>query len=215
MAGELSQHELEELVVGKAQKPTVVFYDKARLNVSESKKAGRRIYSTFTYINERQVGVTDWVAEKAQPHHIKNYPREYKLYLEGQKETSPSVGIIPNISPAELQELIDMRLGTIERLAEVTIVPVHLNKVWEMAKTLQSVLMEQQDGNEEIKHEESIQTENVLAERGRIDSDDVGQCIVPPSLGREEREVAEGLPTGGRLNGHQPKVSDNWSISFE
>lgn len=228
MAGELSQRELEELVVGKPQKPTVLFYDRALLDVTASKEANRRIYRTLTFINEKQAGVTDWVAESAKPHHIKNYPVEYALYKAGQKDNSPSIDIIPNISPSELQELLDFRLGTIERLAEAETVPPHLLHVQISAKVLQSVLTEQKNGKEETHNEETrpvieggnptseaVDSARAVSPINRLnDSNDVERCLVPKGITSIEGSVAEEPQASRRIDSNSGKLSSNWSIAL-
>ncbi len=213
----LSQHELEELVVGKPQKPTVVFYDKARINVQKSKKAGRRVYTTHLYIKEMQHGVTDWVAELAQPHHIKQYPHEYQLYLNGKRDLSPSIDIIPNITPAEAQELIDLHLGTIERLAEAKELPHHLHDVQRSAQVLQSVLMEQKNASKEKDRSEEVRTgEFMPAEHRSVNGSDVRQPVIHPSERSEESETSERVRPTGRIDSDKEVVwSDpNWSLEL-
>ena len=223
---ELSQQELEVLVEGVPHPPRVVFYDKARLNVLKSKEDGRRIYDTVTYLKETQAGVTDWIPVKARDIHKKQYQEEYRQYLMNkQGERSPSIDIIPNMTPAEKQELIDYGLGTIRLLSEAAQVPPHLEHIRKNALVLQSVLKEQKDGSindtegdhrqEEGFQEEVIsETRNVSEEDRCIDTRDVGKPALPESTPIRERETTEGIRSSGRYN-HKQAVTwsdPNWSI---
>jgi hypothetical protein len=229
---DLSQHQLEELVEGKPQTPRIVFYDKARMNVEKSKVAGHRVYDTFTYLKETQAGVTDWIPVKARPEHLKTYPEEYGQYLSHRRgEKSPLIDIIPNITPAEKQELIDYGLNTIRALAEAIEVPPHLELMHRNAKVLHAVFTEQKNAStEESTIEETNQligngnaragesTEegsptDLLSEANRLHhAPDVGQPIVPNRVAVPEREVTEGIRTGGRKQHRKGLIDSNWSI---
>ena len=221
MAAELSQHQLEELVNGKAQTPNIVFFDKARLNVAESKKVNRRMYDTITYIKETQAGVTDWIPQKARKHHIKQYPEEYQYYLESkQGVASPSINIIPNITPAEIQELTDYGLTNIEVLSAADQVPPHLEHIYRNAKVLQSVFTEQKNvSNEEDHIEEARDYEKespakALSEANRChDTHHVERPTVPASASEPERETSKRVSSGGRINDNPYRVSTDWSFS--
>ena len=237
MSTDLSQNELEELVVGKNQKPTVLFYEKARIDVEASKREGRRIYQTLIYIKERQVGVTDWIPQIAKKHHIKTYPNEYQDFLNNRgSKKSPPITIIPNITPAEMQELMDFGIRTIEQLAEAVTVPPHLSHIQKSAIVFQSVFKEQKNANQKESHEEEA-TQPIPEGRGEFqnnggsepftlkgrdlpetdrqnDSFDVGQCSIPASIEDSKRKAAERSCASGRINNHSPKLSSNWSISL-
>lgn len=214
---DLTQQQLEEIVEGKPQQPRIVFYDKARMNVEKSKIAGHRVYDTITYLKETQAGVTDWTPQKARADHIKKYPEEYQNYLNArQGEKSLSIEIIPNITPAETQELIDYGLGTIRNLAEAKQVPPHLSLIHQNAKVLHAVFMEQHHGEEEssIPQVEEVTEAGLLSEANRQhNTPDVGRPPVPEGTRLPEREVTEGIQAGGR-NEHRQTLSSDWSISL-
>ena len=232
MPAELSQQQLEEMVNGKAQKGTVVFYDKARIDTRKSKEEGRRVYKTFTYVKVQQAGVTDWVAHIAKKHHIEQYPYEYQDYMNSKTgDVSPTIDIIPKITPAEKQELIDYGLRTIQKLSEATQVPEHLRHVHKSAIVLQSVLQEQSNVHEEKSIEEearpviesgaiqsqestTIETEDVPQAGGLNDTGDVGRCEIPASAETLRRKAAERVHTGGRIDSGGQKLDYNWEISF-
>jgi len=218
---ELSQKQLEEMVEGKPQTPRAVFYDKARMHVEKSKAAGRRIYVTVTYIKETQAGVTDWVAVKARDVHFKQYPEEYQHYLNNRQGVrSPSIDVIPNITPAEIQELIDYGLSTIRVLAEAKQVPPHLTHIHRNAQVLQSVFKEQTNASDQTEKEgyrEEVTEESparLLSEANRqIHTDDVGRSNIPEGASVPERKVTERIRAGGRDQRHKG-VDSNWSISI-
>ena len=220
---ELSQKQLEEMVEGKPQTPRAVFYDKARMNVEKSKVAGHRIYDTMTYLKETQAGVTDWVAVKARKAHTEHYAEEYQYYLKNKRGVrSPSIDIVPNITPAEIQELIDYGLSTIKLLSEAEQVPPHLAHIHRNAKILQSVFKEQSnghEGNEENHIEEVLPRQeespaSLLHEANRrFDSRDVQRPEIPASATIPARETPERIQTGGRDNDHKGIVDPNWSMN--
>jgi hypothetical protein len=223
---DLSQQQLEEIVEGKPQAPRIVFYDKARMNVEKSKIAGHRIYDTMTYLKETQAGVTDWIPQKARPEHIKKYPVEFQNYMDSRKgEKSPPIDIIPNITPAQMQELIDYGLGTIRLLAEAEQVPPHLNTIHRNAKVLHAVFTEQYHGEERSdstnqfgEEEGEVRKENprrLLSEANRFhDTPDVEQCLVPFGTGIPEGKASEGVQTGRRIH-HNQVLSTDWSMGFK
>jgi len=216
---DLTQQQLEELVEGKPQQPRAVFYDKARMNVEKSKEAGHRVYDTTTYLKETQAGVTDWIPIKARPAHLKTYPEEYEHYLNHRRgDQSPPLDIIPNITPAEKQELIDYGLSTIRALAEAIQVPPHLEIMHRNAKVLHAVLMEQKNGSiEENTVEEDTVEESptgLLSEANRFHNPpDVGQPSIPESATAPEREVAEGVQEGGRKQRNKGLMDNDWTIT--
>jgi hypothetical protein len=216
MATELSQDQLEEMVVGKPSDPNVVFYDQAILNVTRSKAAGKRMYDNCCFMKETQHGVDDWTPIVARKEHYKKHPEEYKYYLSNRQGIrSPSVNIIPNISPAEIQELIDFGLSTIKLLASATIVPSHLEHIQQSAKTIQSVLTETKDGNQEKSNKESsIKTEVLLAPDRQDNCRNVGQPAVPASVRSAEDSPAKRTQTDRRIDNNSGKLSSDWSISF-
>ena len=235
MSTDLSQNQLEELVVGKNQIPSVVFYEKAQLNVEESKKENRRIYQTLVYIQEKQAGVTDWTPQIAKPHHFKTYPDEYQDFLNSKSGVkSPSLDIIPNITPAELQEFLDLGVTSIKQLAEAEVVPPHLSHVQKSAMILESVLTEQNNVHKES-HEESSEatrsipesratqssyesyggeTKDVPAPDRQDNAGDIGQCRIPDSIAESSRKAAQRLQADRRINNSSPRLDSNWSISI-
>jgi hypothetical protein len=158
MAREYSHEELTEMVVGKTPKANAVFYEKARLMIDESKAAGHRVYEPQTYIKLSTPGVTDVISYRATAADIKKYPEEYEYYMQnrqGVRETVP-VSIIPNVSLSHMQELIDLGLSDIRKLAEADLVPSHLEYARQSAIVLNRVLQEQRNAfSEEESYEES------------------------------------------------------------
>ena len=214
------------MVNGKAQKGTVVFYDKARIDTRKSKEEGRRVYKTFTYVKVQQAGVTDWVAHIAKKHHIEQYPYEYQDYMNSKTgDVSPTIDIIPKITPAEKQELIDYGLRTIQKLSEATQVPEHLRHVHKSAIVLQSVLQEQSNVHEEKSIEEDLprkkeSTRELLLEANRRnDTVDVEECVLPESVGEQEGSSSERLHQSRRNEYRSPvingasAISDDWTIT--
>jgi hypothetical protein len=189
---ELSQKELEELVVGKPQKPRVLFFEKAALNVAKSKEAGKRIYETKVYVQPMQTGVRDSIAYLAQKSDVREYRAEYEEFLktrQGSKQ-SASISIIPNLELAHMQELVDMGLGTIDALAESQVVPAHLEYARQSAKALSAVLKEQRHGKEES--EQEIEQHGTGVERH--ETEEVRRDHPLPPLGGQEHVRREQRP---------------------
>ena len=217
---ELSQKQLEEMVEGKPQTPRAVFYDKARMHVEKSKAAGRRIYVTVTYIKETQAGVTDWVAVKARDTHFKQYPEEYQHYLNNRQGIrSPSIDIIPNINPSEIQELIDYGLSTIRVLAEAKQVPPHLTHIHRNAQVLQSIFEEQSHASDQTEQENRIEEDTeesparLLSEANRqVNTPDVRQPVIPEGSANRGRETPERIREG-RRDQRSKSLNGDWSMN--
>ena len=153
---ELSQKQLEELVVGKPGQPNVVFFDKSKIDPLESQKAGRRVYKTRTYVKMTYPGQTDWVAELATQDVIDAHPEEYQHYLNNKHEVrAAGVDLIPGLKLEHVQELIDYGLSTVPALAKATVVPPHLEYAQRMAQRIQAAIEGANDVEERI--EESHQ----------------------------------------------------------
>lgn len=208
MSQEYSQEQLEEMVDGKKHDPRAVFFDKATIDVSASKEAGKRVYKTLTYIKETQPGVTDWVAISARPEHKLKYTEEYEYYLHNRQGVrSPSITIIPNISPAESQELIDYGLSTIKTLAKSDVVPKHLEHIRKAAIIIQATL-EQSNVTQESK-EESIEEEGSITNRSR-GAGEVGNLEHGQLRGRGDAPSASrrGIEIDGQSSTHDVPASD-------
>jgi hypothetical protein len=226
---ELSQAALEELVEGIPQKPRATFYEKAALQIAESRIAGKRVYKTRTYVKMIQSGVTDNISYIAKQKDMDEFPEEYSYFLRNKQGTSQAVliDIIPNLSIAHKQELVDMGLSTIDRLADAEAVPPHLEHIRQSAKVFQQVLQEQsnvesEDNSEEsigtIESQSTVQTEDVPAVHGSGNGSDVGQSPIPSSGRREQIGPAKGLYQARQVNSDKsliPYLPDvNWSISL-
>lgn len=236
---ELSQAQLEELVEGKPQKPRAVFYEKAALQVDESKLAGKRIYKTRVYIKLIQSGVTDNISFTAKPKDIEEFQEEYQYFLNNRQGSTKAVliDIIPNLNIANKQELIDMGLSTIERLAAATVVPPHLEHIRQSAITFQKVLQEQSNGRQEESIEKESDSEegrqesgivnrinksinlnpNVSASHRQDDTSDVGRSSVPDSGRGGEGSDSERVRTNRPIDNSQtvrPLLPVNWKMSF-
>jgi len=229
---ELTQSQLEEMVVGKNSKARATFYEKAALNVSASKLHNRRIYRPTVYVTLIQPGVTDGISYPAKKADIEEYPEEYQHFMLNRqgKKKSVKIEIIPGLDIIHMQELIDMGLSTLDRLAESLSVPEHLEYARESAIALNRALQEQADGNnqthEESPTEETYETKNVHASHRPGNHSDVGQCIVPPRIKGRRDDSAERVRESGFVNSGKdvtPKSSgiltpafpsSNWKMSF-
>lgn len=212
---ELSQKQLEEMVVGKPGSPTVSFFDKPVLDRAKSEEAGRRVYRDQLMVKKTQPGVADWVAEYAQPADILRYAEEYDRYKNTRKgTTSPSIDVLPNIEPTHKQELIDYGLGTIDLLVSADVLPDHLKQAQDAAKIIYSALKEANHGGQEEGIEEEIsEAEDVLALGGREERDHERrpqpEAIRTQSGGRS----AQGVHQGGQEHGDQG-LSPNWTVTW-
>jgi hypothetical protein len=214
----LSQKELEVLVEGKSEIARATFYEKAKLDVGQSKLEGKRVYHTATYIKLHQPGITDNISYVAQPHDIAEYPEEYEYFLSHRQGTQTGVliDIIPGLNITDRQELIDMGLSTIERLAEAETVPQHLQYAKVSAGAFNVVLKEQSNGDnkeEDSKEESTIETENVHEARRPGNDSDVGQPVIPSSVEGRRDDSPKRLQTDRQINsGSQVVLPDsNWS----
>jgi hypothetical protein len=152
---DLTQAQLEELVVGKAQNPNVIFYEHATLNVPKSHEHGRRMYDTKVYVKLSQPGVSDNISYLAQKEDIKKYPDEYQYFLANRGgKSEPGIEIIPNLDIAHLQELRDYGILTVAKLAGMETVPPHLEYAHKAAKVLQTAFEVMNNGKEESVEED-------------------------------------------------------------
>jgi len=220
---ELSQEQLEELVVGKPEKPRAVFYEQAVLNHSKSKVERRRIYDRCVFIKMVAPGTTDWQPYIAQQKDFRDYPEEYAYFLGNkQGERIPSVEIIPGLDIVHKQELLDTGFINIKQLAEAINIPEHLEYARRAAAVLVRSLEEIKHAKEETKPDpradvrepdgrepEPIYREETRAVHTKIED-------LPPQAGRDHidhvgrRELAgvphpsderrQGLPEVGQVN---------------
>ena len=152
---------------------------------------------------------------------------EYQYYLNNrQGERVPSIDIIPNISPVEIQELRDFGISNIKQFAESVSVPPHLDHLLKSAQIIYQVLKETRDDSiEETTIEKTIpetqprqkESPRVMSQADRwLDPIDVERPIVPESIRSEEREASERVRESGRINGGKSVkwVDANWSMSI-
>jgi hypothetical protein len=240
---ELSQAALEELVEGKPQTPRAVFYEKAALQVAESKLAGHRCYRTMVYVKLMQSGVTDNISYPARKKDIDDFPEEYQYFLGNRQGSTRAVliDIIPNLNIANKQELVDLGLSTIDRLADSVSVPPHLEHIRQSAKVFQSVLQEQlnvsieEDSIEERSEASSFEGErkaisrnpttfreteeagNVSASHRQGNDHDVRRSSVQEGGQRGKDSHPRGLYQARQVNSGKSVdylLDVNWSISF-
>jgi hypothetical protein len=229
---ELSQAALEELVEGKPQKPRAVFYEKAALDVTESKAAGKRIYKTRTYVKMIQSGVTDNISYVAKQADFEGFPEEYAYFMQNRQGVTQAVliDIIPNLNISNKQELIDMGLSTIDRLADAVSVPPHLEHIRQSAIVFQSVLQEQandhkEESVKEITEEDTIQThvnsiegEVMPASHRQGNESTVGRSAVPSGGSGRTRDSADRVRENRPINSGKNVtglLDVNWTISFD
>lgn len=216
----LSQRELEELVVGKSQNPNAIFFEHASLDVERSKTEKRRIYNTLVYLKLSHPGVTDSVSYQAQKEDLIKYKDEYEYFLNNkQGSQKPGVEIIPNLELAHLQELRDYGILNIVQLAEMEVIPHHLEYAHRAAKIFNKALQETSNGKIEEDRIEEVQTEDVSADDRQQYQQDVRRPTVQASNDGEGqvRETAEGRSSGRRSHGRGNIVGnpiDNWSVGI-
>lgn len=222
----LTQEKLEEMVVGKSANPRAIFFEHAKLNVPKSKAANHRVYDKLIYIKLTQPGVADSVSYEATKVDFKAYPEEYEYFLQNkQGERAPGVDIIPNLDIAHLQELRDMGLLTIPKLAEMEDVPPHLAYAHRAAKVFNQALQETSNGYKENEQKEVRQIQNtggseevlfVPAADRREHRDDVGRREVPESTEHlEDLRSSEGDDENRRpQRGYNGVNWGNWSVKI-
>ena len=215
---ELTEKQLEELVVGKPSRNNATFFEHARLDVPASKQAGRRVYVNTVYIREQPIGVKDSVSRRATEADKKKFAEEWDFFQRNRQgaKRSPKIDIIPNLKLEHMQELIDIGLPTIEMLASAEMVPPHLEYARKSAITLHAVLQQEQSNAEEESIEE-IREEVRSAEEGATpdrqqDTDAVLRRAVPRSQGDDGGEAGEGHGQDRRPQHHLSEV--NWEASF-
>lgn len=96
-----------------------VFYDKAVYNKEKSEEEGRPVYDDVLYLR-KHVDKLNTRDARAESIDIKNYPREYELYLRNkeERESGVPIGMLPALHPSELKVLEDCRIYTVEKLAD-------------------------------------------------------------------------------------------------
>jgi hypothetical protein len=210
---DLTQEQLEEMVVGKNPNPRAIFFEQAVLNVEESHRLGHRYYETKVYIKLSQPGVTDSVSYAATPDDIAQYRDEYAYYMQNrQGQRAPGIEIIPNLDLAHLQELRDYGIINIPQLAEVSEIPQHLTYARDAAKVFNMALQEISHAEEEGNNTQT-ETENVPASDRQQHGHEIGRPIIPASDSSHGRgSTSEGNGQGGRAHGGQG-IND-WNISF-
>lgn len=217
---ELTNEELERLVVGEQPKARAVFYEQAVLNVQESKRQGRRVYDKKIYIQLRAPGVRDNASYEAQKADIIEFHKEYQDFLRSREDAKlPGIEIIPNLDLAHLQELRDYGILTIKKLAESN-VPSHLEYAKQSAIVLNKAFEEQSNAEKESSEEAGSESRaegpgNVHEIRGREHADHVGRPPVEESGRREAGRVAEGHDASGREHHRQGLTTDDWSVEFK
>ena len=208
---DLSQKQLEELVVGKPTRARVSFYDQMTLDVAESKKQNRRIYREVCYIKETYPGVTDWVPRKATPADAGRFPDEYRLYqtqkMEVSKGLTVPVSSVPGITPAERQELIDYGIVDLAALAEADTLPPHLVPLKCRAKMTLEALQAMENDSYEESEENHTRSEDTAAARQEIH--DTVERPELPARAPEPRSVqsAEGPRPARRINRDQMQAA--------
>lgn len=212
---ELTQKQLEEMVVGKPEEPMCVFFEKAILDHARSHETGRRCYVKAVYIKLRAIGVEDWVAYKAQEADIEKYDEEYQYFLQNkQGDRAPGIEMIPNLDIIAIQELIDFGILTVPQFAEAINVPHHLIPAQKMAVIINNALKEARDGkHEKESNVEKVESRGILPAPDRQDhSAHVEESPVPESLGGRP-EDPQRIHEGGRVYGGQGlNPIDNWKI---
>jgi len=203
------------MVEGKKPNPSAIFFEQAVLDVPASKTAGRRIYTTKLYIKLSQPGVADSMSYEAQKADISTYSDEYQYFLQNRQGTrSPGVEIIPNLDIAHLQELRDYGILTIPKLAEMEVVPPHLEYAHRAAKVFNKALKETSNEIHEEKDGEERKTS--LAPDRQQHRDDVSRHHIPTSDRSNQREeVTERNGTDRRAQrGHAVIPGTDWSMEF-
>lgn len=210
---DLTQEQLEEMVVGKNPNPRAIFFEQAVLDVAESHRLGHRHYETKVYIKLSHPGVTDSISYAATPDDIAQYRDEYAYYMQNrQGQRAPGIEIIPNLDLAHLQELRDYGILTIPQLAEVSEIPQHLTYAKEAAKVFNMALQEISHAEEKGSNTQS-ETENVSASDRQQHSHDIGRPSIPASDSSDRGgSNSEGNGQGGRSHGG--KGINDWNISF-
>jgi len=228
---EYTQKELETMVVGESPNPRAIFFEQACLNVPKSHEAGHRIYDKKIYIKLSQIGLSDSVSYEATKEDIGGYPDEYAYFLKNRQGVrSPTIDIIPNLDIAHFQELRDMGLLTIPQLAEVEIVPRHLEYAHRAAKVFNQALEDtrhdhQENSIEEGHIEEGSLEEGSTSERARDvltadrlnNSLDVGRPPLPEgdshredSAGSQRHETSRPIQRHNGVN-----WGSNWDMEFK
>ena len=220
MSRDYTDAQLTRMVEGVPEEPNVVFYEQSKMNPDESKAAGKRVYHTRTMIKKTQPGVTDWAAYVAQREDIAKYPKEYQLFLATRADVgSPSIDIIPGITPDEQQELIDYGMLTVTKLCEANTVPAHLEHVRASARRISSILKQEQHANEQS-HEQEANEESHSEETSDVPSPNRQQHsrdVIQPSIQGSGRAGSGETKEGVRESGceyHRQGLSPNWSIQI-
>ena len=216
-----TQAQLEEMIEGKSPNPRAIFFEHAALNVPKSKEAERRIYDKKVYIKLTQPGVADSMSYEAQKGDLARYPDEYAYFLQNRQGVRhPGIEIIPNLDIAHLQELRDMGLLTIPKLAEAVIVPPHLEYAHRAAKVFNQALQETSHVEETSTEEtgQKVHEGEIMPPNDRQQQHNhVERRAVPRSTRTEEvGKTSEGNDQDRRAQRNQsvnPVLSTDWEIT--
>ncbi|GAF87138.1 unnamed protein product, partial [marine sediment metagenome] len=214
MSAEYTQAQLERMVNGTPHIPNVIFYEKAVLDRDASERESRRVYTKVVFIKITQPGLTDWAAYKAQPEDFRKFAEEYDYFLNNKQGTrEPGIEIIPELDIAHLQELIDMGIATIPKLAAALQVPPHLEYAQQAAVTINNVLEETKHAQEKAqsKAQDREKTRLVPPADRQKHPTDVGQSGLSPGDSSGENEDAKRFHAGGQDN-HRQNPVDNWRV---
>jgi len=97
----------------------VTFSERPYYNEGESTKQGRPVYENRLYITKHKDSLSVNVS-RAMDEDIRMYPRQYEAYMRVKKERESGVpiGMLPNITPAQLATCEACRVYTVEKLAD-------------------------------------------------------------------------------------------------
>ena len=115
-------HDLESQIadeLGTRDKAyAVCIYDFAVPDAEATERDGRARFRNVPYIAVRPKGERDYTARPMADEDKRRFPRAWEAYRWFQnRPTATSVALLPGITPADLRELDELKLETIEKLA--------------------------------------------------------------------------------------------------
>jgi len=139
-----------DIVNGKVRertfRPFVEFYTHPMLDRAESDKQGRRVHVDTTYIKIRSQGAKDFVSRKATDEDTRNFQTEYNLFNTNVEHSGTDVALIVT-TPSDLADILALGVNSVEKLAEIEVLPENLIKYRNNAKAYMK-LSEFTDGNQ-------------------------------------------------------------------
>lgn len=147
-------------VIERSARPHAEFYLHAVLDIDASKQEGRRIYHDATYIKIKAQGAKDFVSRKATEEDKRIYAKEYAAFINDSEPEGMDVGLLIQ-SLGDLAEAKSLGITTVEKLAEIEVLPENLKPYRNKAKIFMELNNEtDREGQESASSDRGRQVHN-------------------------------------------------------